>query len=151
MLTNTQGSIPKTLFFVDYKGGEVTSSQEENWTYSNDGTLHRSADSQYQESFYNWDGENITYVSGKNYGRGRWDGVYLYWLNSDNSVENPLYVYIFQDGQYSNCGVETGMDYKWTRHFLASKAGKGHWSVEGSVPQPVVMFLQMMRFVDGKV
>jgi hypothetical protein len=37
--------------------------------------------------------------------------------------------------------------WQWTRHFLKRVNGEGEWIVEGSVPDPVVMFLQIIRYV----
>ena len=38
-------------------------------------------------------------------------------------------------------------DWQWTRHFLKRVNGEGEWIVEGSMPEPVVMFLQILRFL----
>lgn len=135
----------RSLYFVDYKGGEISSSFEECWTYTSDGTVQRSKENNYDECTYKWDGEQLQWVSGKNCGNGRWDGLLLSWFYNS---EEPALEYILQDGQYSHLKNAQGMDFKWTRHFLASKSGLGHWSVEGSIPQPVIMFLQCMRFVN---
>jgi hypothetical protein len=138
----------KNIFFNDHKGGEISSSYEECWTYTSDGVIQRSKENNFDECAYKWDGESLVWVSGKNYGHGRWDGLFLSWFQ-DNS-EEPILDYILQDGQYSHLKNGQSMDFKWTRHFLASKSGEGHWSIEGSCPQPVIMFLQCMRFVHNQ-
>lgn len=37
-------------------------------------------------------------------------------------------------------------NWKWSRHFLTKMQGIGHWIAEGSVPEPVCMLVQMMRY-----
>ena len=37
--------------------------------------------------------------------------------------------------------------WQWTRHFLKRVNGDGEWIVEGSIPEPIVMFLQIMRHI----
>ena len=47
-------------------------------------------------------------------------------------------------------GVVAGKhNWQWTRHFLKRVNGEGEWIVEGSMPEPVVMFLQILRLVRG--
>lgn len=36
--------------------------------------------------------------------------------------------------------------WKWSRHFLTKIVGTGHWLLEGSIPEHVLFFLQMMRY-----
>ncbi|KAL6059699.1 PH domain-containing protein [Balamuthia mandrillaris] len=39
------------------------------------------------------------------------------------------------------------LDWKWTRHFLASKSNiEREWIVEGDAPQPLVMFMQLLHW-----
>lgn len=37
-------------------------------------------------------------------------------------------------------------NWKWSRHFLTKISGIGHWISEGSIPEHVLMLLQMMRY-----
>jgi hypothetical protein len=132
---------------MEHKGGTIASSFEESWCYTADGIAIREHDSNYEDSVYNWDGESFCHVSGQNCGTGKWDGVNLAWYTTSNATE-PFIQYLLQDGQYTHWKSDTtDYDWKWTRHFLASMRAKGHWSVEGRVPQPVVMMLQVMRYV----
>jgi hypothetical protein len=42
--------------------------------------------------------------------------------------------------------VDESLDWKWTRHFLASKAQSSEWIMEGVVPEPIVMLVQQRRY-----
>ncbi len=145
------------LYFDEFKGGTISSSFEEMWCYTSDGMAIREHDSNYEESVYRWNGETFAYVSGQYCGTGKWDGINIAWFSKETD-QDPFMQYLLQDGQYTHWKHETTeMDWKWSRHFLVSVGGKGtycsilpysgHWSIEGSIPQPVIMFLQMMRYV----
>jgi hypothetical protein len=38
----------------------------------------------------------------------------------------------------------------WSRHFLANKNGDGEWIMEGDVPEPIVMFVNLITFVRAR-
>ena len=130
-------------------GGEIQSSYEEAWSYSKDGVLKSSLGLDTPLS-YRWDGEMLIGIDNesRDLGSGKWDGITLVWYNEtfNGMIATPSvsYDWNFAEQEYTNT-AEDSQVWKWTRHFLASKFGAGEWIVEGQVPQPVVMFLQMMR------
>ena len=81
-------------------------------------------------------------------GSGKWDGISLIWYDEsyNGMITTPVVRFDWSqsDREYTNASSESQV-WKWTRHFLASKFGAGEWIVEGEVPEPVVMFLQMIR------
>merc|ERR1711862_492965 len=81
-------------------------------------------------------------------GSGKWDGVSLIWNDEscNGMISTPAVRFDWNQNtrEYTNV-MEPSQVWKWTRHFLASKFGAGEWIVEGDIPEPVVMFLQMIR------
>jgi hypothetical protein len=132
-----------------FKGGEIESSYGESWSYSAEGVL-RSTTKQSLELVYRWDGEMLIGVDNlsRELGSGKWDGITLVWYNesSNGMIATPAvrFDWNLSSREYTNA-IEDTQVWKWTRHFLASKFGAGEWIVEGDVPEPVVMFLQMIR------
>jgi len=99
---------------------------------------------------YRWDGEMLIGIDevSTSFGSGKWNGVSMVWFDeaANGLIGNPSMRYHWneQDREYTS-EQEAAQVWKWTRHFLASKFGAGEWIVEGDVPEPVVMFLQLMR------
>jgi len=99
--------------------------------------------------------EELTEVLRSGFGSGMWDGMTLKWyleggtnmLLQDFSLLTPHYDYLWnpQEREFINEQCPE-MGWKFSRHFLASKSDHGHWIVEGAIPEPVVMGLQMMRY-----
>ena len=49
--------------------------------------------------------------------------------------------FISDTREYLNVEEGEAKSWKWSRHFLASKSGKGSaWLVEGAIPEPVCFF-----------
>lgn len=109
-----------------------------------------------------WDGVNITWYPKMRSGlrRATVMGIGIGTANLVPDAETFLYVpdvreYSYQDGDSVTCEptkrdnakneTETARCWKWTRHFLANKHGPGEWIMEGEVPEPVVMFLQLLH------
>ncbi len=66
-----------------------------------------------------------------------------------NPVMTFLWCPIEKTYFFLESGVPNKTDYrnwKWSRHFLTKCQGLGHWMMEASAPEPVVMLLQMMRY-----
>ena len=99
---------------------------------------------------YRWDGEMLIGLDNESraLGSGKWDGISLIWYDEsyNGMITTPVVRFDWSqsDREYTNASSESQV-WKWTRHFLASKFGAGEWIVEGEVPEPVVMFLQMIR------
>merc|ERR1712137_247894 len=151
----------RKLYKSNYAGGIIKSNEEE-WQYNSDGSLNCLVGS--KKIHYTWTGEFLQPSLGSdifNFGTGKWDGVNLFWFpatspSATNSVKNTIgrlyygrkpfrhYVYSEKENEYLTKDSEN--EWKWTRHFLASKSGEPEWIIEGDVPKPVVMLLQMMRY-----
>jgi hypothetical protein len=76
--------------------------------------------------------------------------VFIYtveWMIFKNGQREKMLKYFFdpKEREYRP-EISLYTQWKWTRHFLASKGGEGEWAVEGEVPEPVIMFLQMIRY-----
>ncbi|EGC32314.1 hypothetical protein DICPUDRAFT_98913 [Dictyostelium purpureum] len=138
----------KILYKDNIKGGIIKSSDtEEEWNYSSMGTLQIEPTTSVNEEKidYHWDGEWIKSSTHNHIlGYGRFNGVYLAWFIKDPTFPEIRYFYDEKEKEYISDKKE--FTFKWTRHFLASKYGSGEWIVEGHVPQPVVMFLQLIKY-----
>lgn len=132
-----------------FRGGEISSSYDEEWTYTAQGLLTSSVGVDPPLS-YRWDGEMLIGVDdvSTQLGSGKWNGLSLVWFdeaaNGMLSLPSVRFTWQEEDREYHDDAAAAQV-WKWTRHFLASKFGAGEWIVEGSVPEPVVMLLQMMR------
>ena len=99
---------------------------------------------------YRWDGEMLIGVDdvSRSLGSGKWNGISLIWFDESNNgmITTPVVRFDWSqaDREYTSA-LDESQVWKWTRHFLASKFGAGEWIVEGDIPNPVVMFLQMIR------
>jgi hypothetical protein len=139
----------KRAYKDGFKGGQIKSSYEEEWAYSADGVLWSQigVDGEYS---YRWDGEMLIGLNplSRALGAGRWDGIALVWNfeASNGMISKPTmrFDWYQSEREYHNV-LEPSQIWKWTRHFLASKFGAGEWILEGNVPEPVVMFLQIIR------
>jgi len=128
-----------------------------------------------QKVVYLWDGETLRPKEGSpSFGVGRWNGVWLAWYQTtrregdkdkgaseegdgvdasglgqqQQQQEEPLFRYFWVPGEREFQTHNLQLTWKWTRHFLASKFGTGEWILEGEVPNPVVMCLQLMRYAS---
>eukprot|EP00026_Physarum_polycephalum_P006661 Phypoly_transcript_06712.p1 GENE.Phypoly_transcript_06712~~Phypoly_transcript_06712.p1 ORF type:complete len:514 (-),score=51.34 Phypoly_transcript_06712:75-1616(-) len=137
----------RSLFYDGYKGGLIKSHDEEEWTYSN-GLLSMCDPTRKVVVAYRWDGQSLTNVdataSPEHEEVGKWDGVRIAWMDGSQEEPDSSLTYIFHEGEYQN--QDPSLNWKWTRHFLASvNDGNLFWAVNGSVPPPIVMFLQILR------
>jgi hypothetical protein len=138
-----------------YKGAEVNSGEEQ-WEYFSDGRV-KSLSGNF---LYVWDGEFLQPSDPDyNFGTGKWDGLNLWWFppmgNSFFSLKNrssdsyycktPSSHYIYNASNQEFISGLVEKDWKWTRHFLASRGTGLEWRVEGEIPKPVVMFLELLR------
>lgn len=89
------------------------------------------------------------------FGSGVWDGVTLIWHRDgganmrlqDFSLMQADFTYLWDEQEREFVNDESvDRHWKFSRHFLASKSNHGHWIVEGDIPEPVVMGLQLMRY-----
>lgn len=145
------------MFYLGHKGAEISSGEDEQWEYFSDG-LTKNLKDNYE---YKWDGEFFQPTSTDfNYGTGKWDGLNLWWFppmgNSFLSVKNrvgdtyfrknPLFHYLFVPVDVEFYSGIAGKDWKFSRHFLVSRSGNHpEWKIEGEVPKPVVMCLELLR------
>jgi len=135
------------MHLTPYKGGVVKSSYEEEWQYFPDGRLIcvMGTDAAIKLRF-RWNGSTLTQESTDSednsliLGIGDYNGHRLNWYVPDDSDPWISLKWDRSLREYSD-GV---MNWKWTRHFLANKNGDGEWILEGGVPEPVVMFLQII-------
>ena len=136
-------------FKEPFKGGEIKSSYDEDWSYSADGLI-TSVYGIAEQYEFRWDGEMIigTNEISRELGSGKWNGITLIWYDeqSNGMITTPTIRYDWHktEREYHN-PLDKSQVWKWTRHFLASKFGAGEWIVEGNIPEPVVMFLQIIR------
>mmetsp|Transcript_45740 Transcript_45740/g.115121 ORF Transcript_45740/g.115121 Transcript_45740/m.115121 type:complete len:687 (+) Transcript_45740:203-2263(+) len=138
----------KLVYVSPFKGGVIKSSYEEEWSYQGSGTL-RTSEGVGMDLTFVWDGEQLRPPKGtdQSLGTGKWNGVWLSWHAPDGK-EFIRYKWEPALNEYK-CTETDDKNFQWTRHFLASKYHKGEWIMEGSVPYPVVMFLQCIRFFRG--
>jgi len=133
--------ILKKLYFDNFKGGLIKSSDDEEWSYSLDGALHL-VDGDPTTS-YKWNGHTLTPLSEEENGElGRWDGIRIAWMDGSMTDPDTTLTYIHYEGEYQN--QDPTLNFKWTRHFLASTSDSKYWAMNGDVPSPVVMFLQII-------
>jgi len=134
--------ILKKLYFDNAKGGLIKSNDDEEWEYTAQGWLHLSTDDDPTKG-YKWNGHSLIPLSEEENGElGRWDGIRIAWMDASLTDPDTTLTYIHYEGEYQN--QDPTLNYKWTRHFLASTAGSRYWSMNGDVPSPVVMFLQIL-------
>jgi len=144
------------LFKDNYKGGIIKSSYGEEWEYRPDGTVSSITVDNCVKIVYEWDGEFFSpkKIEGNlSYGAGHWNGVWCGWyleewmiLKITGQREKFLKYFVDQKEEEfipENKGLSV---WKKTRHFLASKSNEGEWIIEGSVPEPIAMFLQLIRY-----
>ena len=140
-------------------GGVATSANEE-WQYSVEGAMNCLVGERHIQ--YTWTGEFLQPSLGAgsvNLGTGKWDGVNLYWFprsQDQASIKNimgdffygahPFCHFLYNPSGNEYLSEDAKQEWQWTRHFLASKDGESEWIIEGQVPRPVVMLLQMMRY-----
>jgi len=128
----------KVVYKDTFKGGEIKSSYEEEWTYTKDGLLKSSAGLPFDLTF-RWDGEmliGVDKISGL-FGSGKWNGISLIWYDesANGMITTPTMRFDWNEmeREYTDT-TERSQVWKWTRHFLASKFGAGEWIVDGNVP-----------------
>lgn len=136
-------------FFEGFQGGEIKSSFDEDWSYTPSGYL-KSIYGHSNEMVFKWDGELLIGEDeySKQFGYGKWNGINLLWYENHfvGVPGEPVVRYDYLIGEREFYNVEhPSQAWKWTRHFLASKFGAGEWIVEGQIPDPIVMFLQVIR------
>lgn len=128
-----------------FKGGIIKSSFDEEWMYSADGTVQCSEGWTGPE--FMWDGFELISKSGAGkkdpLGWGRFNGFLFEWLDADNKVVMKYWTEELDREYHCETPEKT---WKWTRHFLALKHGRGEWIVENFVPEPVVFFLSLLRY-----
>eukprot|EP01133_Synstelium_polycarpum_P003632 gene3632-4161_t len=144
--TNERRQLLKVLYKNNIKGGIIKSGDDEEWNYTAIGSLSTIDGMSDAKIDYHWDGEWLkSSVHSPTLGIGRFNGVHLAWYARGEAAQPDLtYFWDEKEREYSLDRKE--FTFKWTRHFLASKFGSGEWIVEGHVPQPVVMFLQLIKY-----
>lgn len=143
------------LFKEGFKGGNIKGPDEEEWLYRANGILKNteSLNPAIKGQSYLWDGETLRAKYKNSFGFGVWNGVTMQWYRSEEAYtnqgdeHNPVVVYYWDPltREYHTASRDPKQTWKWTRHFLARKEGGGEWIMEGNVPEPVIMFLQLLR------
>ena len=149
----------RSLYKSGHKGG-IVKSGEEDWQYNSGGSVNCLVGE--TKLSYTWTGEFLQPSIGANSinkGTGRWDGVNLYWFGpgtAEHGVKNimgefyfsrkPEYHYIYDNKNREYLSNDGKKEWKWSRHFLASKDGEREWIVEGEIPEPVTILLQLLRY-----
>jgi len=132
----------------EFKGGMIKASPiEEEWSF-NQGKVSLCSSTQ-NYGFY-WDGSTLKPDSKTDVsiGYGQWDGCLISWyLPTDHRKPVVEYIYAAYSKEYENVKETSSIPYawKWTRHFLAKQDSSFTWQIEGDVPEPVVMFIQIFR------
>jgi len=134
----------KSVFVNEYKGGLIKSNDDEEWSYSN-GLLTLNDSNRKLVIAYRWDGQNLTSLAdAEPVEVGKWDGIRIAWMDGSQEEPDTTLTYVHYQGEYQN--QDPTLNWKWTRHFLVStNDGKLFWAVNGNVPPPIVMFLQLLR------
>lgn len=145
--TKDRSDYLKKTYFSNFKGGTITSNKEEIWTYIPSGQILKGAELVETNAIFQWDGEVFNPTKEpKTQGCAYWDGINLIWKNANDET---VFHYLFETGQYCRmASADSRFDWKWSRHFLVSKGNEGHYSLEGNIPQPVVMCIQLSKYVD---
>jgi len=135
-------SLLRSLYFEGYKGGLVKSNDDEEWSYSSTGIL-QNVDN--KEKSYQWDGQSLIPLDDKDTSElGRWDGVRIAWMDGTATEPDVSLTYVHHEGEFIN--QDPLLNFKWSRHFLVSvEEGSHFWAMNGNVPSPIVMFLQLLR------
>jgi len=139
-----KGTLLRSLYMTDFKGGLIKSHDDEEWSYS-DGLLALRDTSGQVAVAYKWDGQNLTNVAETEpVESGKWDGIRIAWVDGSHEEPDTSLTYVHYEGEYQN--QDPSLNWKWTRHFLVStNDGKLFWAVNGNVPPPIAMFLQLLR------
>jgi len=135
------------LYKAPFKGGVIKSSYDEEWQYFPSGRLV-SSDGLPGDLEFAFDGQRLMpRASSSQYGYGVWMGLYIRWYDSvDMPLDSePSSEFTWNCGEREYYSPAEQQCWKWTRHFLANKFGGGEWIMEGNVPEPIVMFLQLLR------
>eukprot|EP01116_Phalansterium_solitarium_P003944 TRINITY_DN1478_c0_g2_i1.p1 TRINITY_DN1478_c0_g2~~TRINITY_DN1478_c0_g2_i1.p1 ORF type:complete len:640 (-),score=120.86 TRINITY_DN1478_c0_g2_i1:111-1931(-) len=131
-------------------GGSITSSGHEQWQYNSNGTVVQVVGSQAGLQFQ-WDGENfraLAEADAKQLGEGRWNGVWLGWHASQAAMATQPYIWCADKREFVEPD-NSHLSWKWKKSVLSSQSlgiSDTHWTIDGQVPEPVVMFVQMLRY-----
>lgn len=159
--------------FEGRKGGHVKSNHpgggEQDWSYFKEGELGVSEGEEKQGLSFKWNGELLHAFKKQAQGESvnscltaRWNGITLaYYFLPNNllriTTKQPIFIptpiatysWYEHDREYRPVEGSRVPIYKWTRHFLVEKnapSGTGEWIVEGDIPEPLVMTLQLYHY-----
>eukprot|EP01102_Stenamoeba_stenopodia_P016029 TRINITY_DN5548_c0_g1_i1.p1 TRINITY_DN5548_c0_g1~~TRINITY_DN5548_c0_g1_i1.p1 ORF type:complete len:1273 (+),score=328.72 TRINITY_DN5548_c0_g1_i1:70-3888(+) len=131
------------FFKENFQGGVIRSSNEDKWTYSSDGVVLCER-GPYQNHEYHWNGEALrnkrSSINSKEY--GKWNSVWLGWLDS---ISGKYLAICRWNPNTSSFVMEKGLEFKWNGYDLSSSDKNTCWHVEGQVPGPVVMLLELLQ------
>jgi len=118
---------------------------EEEWEYLPNGTVKNIKGAEGAEFF--WNGESFNNQNEKYaFGNGIWNGVWIQWnVPKQITVFMKYYWSPSKHTFYEAKRNKVSLNWKWIANSLVRKKG-GLWTVEGEVPFPVVMFLQLLRY-----
>eukprot|EP00026_Physarum_polycephalum_P006870 Phypoly_transcript_06923.p1 GENE.Phypoly_transcript_06923~~Phypoly_transcript_06923.p1 ORF type:complete len:561 (+),score=71.45 Phypoly_transcript_06923:255-1685(+) len=158
--------------FEGRKGGHVKSNHpggEQDWAYFKEGELGVAEGEEKNGISFKWNGEVLYANKRQQNGEpvttcltARWNGITLayYFLPSNLlriETKKPIFIptpvvtysWYEHDREYRPIEGSRVPIYKWTRHFLVEKSaptGTGEWIVEGDIPEPLVMTLQLYQY-----
>jgi hypothetical protein len=120
--------------------------EERVWQYNSNGVVKciKEEDKLYPEC--QWNGESLI-PKKEDIGFGRWDSVRLGWFSSEKKPFFPFNYFCAEDRSYYN--LEEGEEsFEWMGSTLRIR-GKDNreWSLEGDVPEPVVVLLEVLHLV----
>jgi len=162
------------LYFKNIKGGSIkffrnTGSDpnkgfhhyevSEQWEYAPEGTLTCSL-GPFNGLSYKWDGQSLRVYDNKNRsanltinrniiaGHGFWDGFRLGWCDSAGDIVEP-FNYYYDGYQFVNTNVLKYSCSRLINLFTVELMTElnGHWFYTGEVPEPVVMFIIIIKLM----
>eukprot|EP00013_Stygamoeba_regulata_P001032 CAMPEP_0177632716 /NCGR_PEP_ID=MMETSP0447-20121125/2451_1 /TAXON_ID=0 /ORGANISM="Stygamoeba regulata, Strain BSH-02190019" /LENGTH=548 /DNA_ID=CAMNT_0019134325 /DNA_START=3 /DNA_END=1649 /DNA_ORIENTATION=+ len=132
------------LHFHAFKGANVKGCDCE-WSYQPTGKLLCEVGSLAGVA-YTWDGARFSPSNpeSEKYGYGVWTGLNLMWFSDVSAPSLPpthTFVYASQQREFFSKSVV----WKFARNFMIRKDGNGEWIIDGEIPDPVVMMLQLLH------
>jgi len=135
-------------FKANYKGGTIKSNNLEEWSYTPAGEL-RAINGVGVNIVYFWDGETLNSLNfDYSFGIGKWNGSKLAWYKGNYGPDKTPF-WECQWDQLSRTFNHIARPWKFIQAStkLCLTDGNGNeWVIDGDIPEPVVIFLQMIRY-----
>jgi len=147
MLPLQKRDLLQVLYKTPFKGGKIKCSvmYDEEWEYLPSGSVKNIKGAEGAEFF--WNGDSFNNQNEKfPFGNGIWNGVWIQWnVPKQTTVFMKYYWNPATQTFFEAKKNKASLNWKWAANSLVRKKG-GLWTVEGEVPFPVVMFLQLLRY-----